>query len=129
ELTGPGEVTTGNTSTSDGTTAATTGCALAPLFPDLDDDGYGAGEAVLACPGDPGFAEVDGDCDDADAEVQPGALERCNTIDDDCDGLRDEFSPANAACLDCELAEFGAHSYWFCTNTLGWDDARAVCQS
>lgn len=32
----------------------------------------------------------DTDCDDADAEVYPGAVERCNDKDDDCDGQIDD---------------------------------------
>jgi len=31
-----------------------------------------------------------GDCDDGDADVRPGAVEACNTVDDDCDGKTDE---------------------------------------
>ena len=41
---------------------------------DLDRDGYG--ESV--------------DCDDQSSGVFPGADERCNGIDDDCDGEADE---------------------------------------
>ncbi len=40
-----------------------------------------------------GFVDMaDGgdDCDDQDAEVHPGADERCNGLDDDCDGRTDE---------------------------------------
>ena len=33
---------------------------------------------------------VHGDCDDLDPDVFPGAVERCNDIDDDCDLLVDE---------------------------------------
>ena len=36
-----------------------------------------------------GFGE-DIDCDDGSAGVYPGATERCNSIDDDCDGKTDE---------------------------------------
>lgn len=48
---------------------------------------------------DSGMAAVDGDgdghaesvdCDDGDADVFPGAPERCNGLDDDCDGTVDE---------------------------------------
>jgi Putative metal-binding motif len=45
--------------------------------PDWDDDGDG-------------YTEIEGDCDDEDAAVFPGAVEVINQIDDDCDGDVDE---------------------------------------
>ncbi len=58
----------------------------------LDSDGDGVGSdayAVDACAAD-GFAEHDGDCDDGDDTVFPGANEVCDGLDNDCDGDLDE---------------------------------------
>lgn len=43
-------------------------------YPDDDSDGYAS----------------DVDCDDQDSSVHPGATERCNAEDDDCDGSADD---------------------------------------
>jgi len=37
-----------------------------------------------------GFTVKEGDCDDQNADIHPGAKEKCNTVDDDCDGDVDE---------------------------------------
>jgi hypothetical protein len=52
---------------------------------DLDDDGF------ADCGRAPG---PDCDCNDCDAAVHAGARERCNTIDEDCDGTVDEACPS-----------------------------------
>ena len=52
------------------------------------------------CDGELSRVDADGDgwaacedCDDLDLSVHPGAHERCNSIDDDCDGLIDDGDP------------------------------------
>lgn len=60
-------------------------------FQDADGDGYGVGaQVVRACAQPAGFADNQDDCDDASAQVNPGAAELCNLLDDNCDGRPDE---------------------------------------
>ena len=59
-------------------------------YVDADGDGFGQGYGYTACEDEVEGALVDGDCDDGDASVFPGAEETCNDLDDDCDGELDE---------------------------------------
>ena len=65
-------------------------------YPDGDGDGYGALTGVQACAAPAGHLAVSGDCDDTIAAVSPAALERCNGVDDDCDGITDEDAAVDA---------------------------------
>jgi hypothetical protein len=83
---------------------------------DVDEDGYFS----VACGGDvPGA-----DCDDSDADIFPGAPERCNGIDDDCNGVVEEDQDGDGSMvaegpltcigddgtldrLDCDDTQFG----------------------
>ncbi len=58
---------------------------------DGDGDGYGdPASAVLACEAPSGWIADDGDCDDNDPGTHPGAEERCDAADNDCDDEVDE---------------------------------------
>ena len=57
---------------------------------DGDGDGYGGDETVQACDQPEGTATETGDCDDGDSRSYPGADERCDGVDNDCDGETDE---------------------------------------
>jgi hypothetical protein len=61
-----------------------------PWYPDSDGDGYGREPGSVACSPPAGHVAQAGDCDDTSAAVHPGAPERCNAEDDDCDGQVDE---------------------------------------
>lgn len=43
-----------------------------------------------------GYSNLDGDCDDEDAAVYPGAIEVCNDKDDDCNGMVDGYDAVDA---------------------------------
>jgi hypothetical protein len=59
--------------------------------PDADGDGYGDwAAAVLSCEPVDGMIPNDGDCDDTNDAIHPGAEEICDEVDDDCDQLIDE---------------------------------------
>jgi hypothetical protein len=72
------------------------GCQLVPVFADRDGDGFGNPELSQAsCEVPEGFVADASDCDDGDPEVGPGMPERCNDVDDNCDGSVDEGAPAD----------------------------------
>ncbi len=61
------------------------------FYADADADGWGDVAApVDACALPAGYAATPGDCDEAEAAVNPGATELCNGVDDDCDGDLDD---------------------------------------
>jgi hypothetical protein len=55
------------------------------MYKDDDHDGWGDGPKVQLCPGTAGYANVAGDCDDTNAEINPGQAEVCDNVDNDCD--------------------------------------------
>src|SRR4029453_11594389 len=60
-------------------------------YDDDDVDGYGAGSvAATACYAPTGMVDVDTGWDDGDPDINPGAVETCNLLDDNCDGTKDD---------------------------------------
>ncbi len=71
----------------------TEGDADTDVDADTDTDTDGDTDTDTEVPSDvdlDGFTTESGDCDDGNAAVFPGATERCNDIDDDCDLAVDE---------------------------------------
>ena len=80
---------------------------------DLDGDGYGAAA----------------DCDDASSAIFPGAPEKCNTLDDDCDGEIDE-DPTDGvvAYADADADRWGVDvAVNICPGAAGYATASGDC--
>lgn len=69
-------------------------CTVVSPFRDMDGDGEGP---VAGGCGD--------DCDDADPFVNPSAIERCDGVDQDCDGRIDEDAPATSFGVDLAIGD------------------------
>ena len=78
--------------------------AWAQLCPDDDADGY----ADCTVPGCDDTGLLCGDCDDADGNRNPGELEICNHVDDDCNGVADDGFVKPATAVDVFDPESGA---------------------
>lgn len=65
---------------------------LLELYPDTDGDGYGRDDVspTIGCASGSGWSTLPIDCDDGLADVNPGADEICNEIDDDCNRKIDD---------------------------------------
>ena len=79
-------------------------------YPDVDGDTFGsatvAGVRACASPA-VGYVNTHSDCDDANGAVHPGAIEACNSIDDNCTGGIDEGLTAYGLYPDCDRDGYG----------------------
>ena len=79
------------------------GCTT--YYCDNDNDGYGDKYKSSKCMcNSSGCYDVtkSGDCNDSSSSIKPGATEKCNNVDDDCDGAKDENAscPSGQECLN-----------------------------
>lgn len=87
------------------------------VFVDGDGDGFGDGASIgLACEVLDGYSNNDSDCNDGDADVNPGVEEVCdNGIDDNCDSQIDEDCVPNCPLHDY-LATLNYSQIWQLTD-------------
>ncbi|MFH1468880.1 MAG: putative metal-binding motif-containing protein, partial [Pseudomonadota bacterium] len=79
-------------------------------YADADGDGFGDPAAsTSACLAPEGFVAEATDCDDTSGDISPDAQERCDGLDDDCDGVVDEDDATDAPtwCQDGDGDGFG----------------------
>jgi hypothetical protein len=83
---------------------------LTTFYTDADGDGVGAmASPVQACARPMGAVSIAGDCDDADRTRYPGAAERCDGRDNNCDGTTDPgCSCTDGATRPCGTSAVGA---------------------
>ncbi|NVB79899.1 MAG: hypothetical protein HOV81_15995 [Kofleriaceae bacterium] len=65
------------------------------FYRDSDGDGFGdSAQTKKACAKPAGYVDSSTDCDDTAAAVRPGAVEVCDGIDNNCNGMTDIADPA-----------------------------------
>ncbi len=62
-------------------------------YTDNDNDSYGTGTGTFLCVPTPGYSLTSGDCNDNNAAVNPGAIEICDAIDNNCNNQINENIP------------------------------------
>jgi len=101
------------------------------FYADTDGDGYGdAATSTEACDVPSGYAADDTDCDDTVDTTNPGALEYCDSVDNDCDGEVDEDDAEDATTwyTDSDGDGYGDTEYGdSCTEPSGTADVDGDC--
>ena len=100
------------------------------FYADSDLDTFGSpSNTILACTLPVGYVTNATDCDDSDDNVQPGAAEVCNSIDDNCNNQVDENIQFNIYFEDADGDSFGNpnSTISFCTLPFGYVSNNTDC--
>ena len=100
------------------------------FYSDSDFDSFGSpSNTILACTLPAGYVTNATDCDDSDNYVQPGAIEICNSIDDNCNNQVDENIQFNIYFEDADGDSFGDpnSTISFCTLPFGYVSNNTDC--
>ena len=110
------------------------GCTM--FYLDMDGDGYGLGYGECHCNEPPQQAggkwlKEGGDCNELIASVNPGVVETCNGMDDDCDGEIDEENAVGCKkhFVDADLDGYGGADVKSCRceGVPGWTMVPGDC--
>ena len=96
---------------------------------DFDEDEYGNDDDVInACHSEDGRVEIGGDCDDEDNSTYPGATEICDSKDNDCDTIIDNYLES-VYYIDSDNDGYGDpdNSTLSCDTPLGYVDNDSDC--
>ena len=86
---------------------------LITYYADTDSDGYGdAVSTTQACSAPTGYVSDATDCDDTNGEINPGATEVCDGIDNNCDGFIDEGLAFDTYFIDVDSDGYGDPEYF-----------------
>jgi hypothetical protein len=105
------------------------------FYPDMDGDGFGAGDPIQTCTQPPNTSNNNLDCDDTNNNVSPVAQEICNSgVDDDCDGQADDADGSvtgqNLYYEDHDYDGYGAGSpYFACLQTSNASTIDGDCDN
>lgn len=108
---------------------------LTTYYRDQDQDDFGLSEdsRLLAQPEGTYTALVGGDCDDSSQQVHPGAVEKCDALDNDCDGRVDADIPGDGIPCDGGDLDSCPEGVIMCTGSGGWvctdttNDTLEIC--
>lgn len=126
----------GSESCDDGDTDDGDGCSAScqtesAWYADTDGDNYGDSSSTqLATTQPSGYVVNSGDCNDANAAINPGATETCNKLDDDCDAAVDEGLATKTYYRDADGDGYGVVSSALvsCNKPKGYAAKKGDCK-
>ncbi|MFH2093238.1 MAG: putative metal-binding motif-containing protein [Pseudomonadota bacterium] len=104
-------------------------------YQDVDQDGYSDGSTILSRIKPEGYVStlslisMSVDCNDHNPDIYPGAVEVCNSLDDDCNTLIDDGDIGNLYYRDQDSDGFGNlnDSIQRCSKPAGYVDNSTDC--
>lgn len=86
------------------------GLAVSTYYVDTDGDGYGGQLFTTSCMTTPpaGYASNGADCNDLDPSINPSAIDVCDDLDNNCDGVVDDNLPTYTYYVDGDGDGYGS---------------------